>query len=147
MNKKGFTLVELLAVIVVMALLVTIAVPNVIAISRKIRVEMFCDKVDMILDGAKLYGSDNYDLIKDKINATGDTESKISITVTDLLNNNYVTKDDKNGSINSPTNPCIKDPRDNSSMDSKVVELGIRNKRVYATYNYTNEEKEACKIQ
>lgn len=38
-NKKGFTLVELLAVIVVLAIIITIAVPGTIAVSNKIKKE------------------------------------------------------------------------------------------------------------
>ena len=40
MNKKGFTLVELLAVIVVLGLIIAIAVPSINAISIKIKENM-----------------------------------------------------------------------------------------------------------
>ncbi len=57
-NSKGFTLVELLAVIVILAILITIAVPSTIGISNKLKENMFCKKIDSIEVAAKLYGED-----------------------------------------------------------------------------------------
>ena len=41
-NKKGFTLVELLAVIVILALLVAIAVPSTFSISNRLKTNNKC---------------------------------------------------------------------------------------------------------
>ena len=41
MNKKGFTLVELLAVIAILAILVIIALPNVIEMFNRAKKELF----------------------------------------------------------------------------------------------------------
>ena len=41
MNKKGFTLVELLAVIAILAILVLVAVPNVLGMFNKAKKDTF----------------------------------------------------------------------------------------------------------
>ena len=138
MKNKGFTLVELLAVIVIMALLLTVAVPSVIGVANKIRTNMFCSKVKDIESAAKLYGNDYIDEINN---------SK-TITVQDLINNNMYKKESNDCVLNDPTGekPCVKDPRDNSKMDNKQIIISIKNKRVTAQYQYKDEEeKNSCK--
>lgn len=141
MNKKGFTLVELLAVLVILAAIITIAVPNVISMSKKIKADMFCDKVDLLITDAKLYGQDNYDAVESATKA-GTT---YSVSVTTLVNYGYAKKDNDKCSVGDAENPCIKDPRDDSSLDNASLELAITNKRVVATYKFaSDEDKAAC---
>ena len=48
MNKKGFTLVELLAVIAILAILVVMAVPNVISLFNGAKVSTFISQVESL---------------------------------------------------------------------------------------------------
>lgn len=59
MNKKGFTLVELLAVIIILSLLITIAIPASQAIGKKINEKMLINKLDIASQSAKLWAVDN----------------------------------------------------------------------------------------
>lgn|SRR5574344_424325 len=136
LNKKGFTLVELLAVIVIMALLISIAVPNVISISQKMKVKMYCEKVKLIESDAKLYGQDNIDSVTDGTITT--------VSVSDLIKNNYLKKDDSKCVIGDSSNPCVKDSRDNSMMDNDQISLSIVNKRVSANYIYKTADNGVC---
>ena len=52
MNKKGFTLVELLAVIAILAILVIIALPNVLEMYRSARKNTFLREVASVYDAA-----------------------------------------------------------------------------------------------
>lgn|SRR5574344_80743 len=131
-NNKGFTLVELLAVLVILAAIITIAVPNVISMSKKIKVNMFCDKVNLLVTDAKLYGQDNYDDVLD-----GDLKT---VSISTLVNNGYAKKDDNSCVVGDETKPCVKDPRDDSSLDNETLTLTMQNKRVTATFNYKNAD-------
>lgn len=123
MNKKGFTLVELLAVIVILAIIITIAVPSTIAVSNKIKKKMYNTKVDMIMDAAKMYGQDN----RSKVNSD-ENSCNVLVKVSDLINGGYVKKDDvDNGKVLSPI--------DNSSMNDLQICLYKKNNRIYAKPN------------
>ena len=62
MNKKGFTLTELLVVIALISIIVLIAVPSVVAISKRINKRVYNSKVQEIVTAAELYGTNNPDL-------------------------------------------------------------------------------------
>lgn len=137
MKKNGFTLVELLAVIVILALLVSIAVPGVLTMSDKIQSNMFCTKIENIEKAAQLWGDDHYDQINAANNKT------VTVKIQELLQKNYLKKDnDKSDDIND----WAVDPRDNTSIIDKEVNVFIKNSRVYASYQYGSEDDEAmCK--
>lgn len=121
-NNKGFTLVELMAVIVVLALIITIAVPSAISISHKIKLKMYATKVDMIIDSAKLYGQDNPSSLKSNENAC----SSPNLTVKTLIETGYIKKDDTddNGKVLNPIN--------SKSMNNYELCVYKKNNRVYA---------------
>ncbi len=100
-NKKGFTLVELLAVIVLLGVLIGIAVPSVLGISKNIKEKMYESKLKTIEVAVEQWAEDNKrdcDTLKDK-------------TIDDLVTAKYIKSDDnKSNDVN--------DPRNNSSMNS-----------------------------
>ena len=58
MNKKGFTLVEVLAVIVVLGLLVTIVFPVVTGTIKDSENKAYNNQLKIIIDAAKMYALD-----------------------------------------------------------------------------------------
>ncbi len=127
-NKKGFTLVELLAVIVILSIIVTIAVPGVMSVSDKLKVNMYCKKIGQIENQAKLYGEDIIDSL---------TESGISIAVKDLVDKGYIKRDQDSA-------PYVVDPRDvkTDSLYNMSFKLYKKNKRAYVDFN--NTVKQTC---
>ena len=75
--KKGFTLIEILAVIVLMGILLTFLLPKLFSFSKKTESELFEQKIEKIKIEAREYGNDNIDSLK--------IEPKI-ITVSELVN-------------------------------------------------------------
>lgn len=125
-NSKGFTLVELLAVIVILAILITIAVPSTIGISNKLKENMFCKKIDSIEVAAKLYGEDR----KSSFTENYETYPSRKIVVKDLIETGDLKKDNN-------TNPYILDPRDNTSMDDLELIVYEKYNRIYVAFNDT----------
>lgn len=93
-NKKGFTLVELLAVIVILGVLTAIAVPSVLGISKKIKTDMYESKKKTVEVALELWADDN------KSNCIKEIDNLI---IKNLIDGNYLKADDKNNS--SFTNP------------------------------------------
>ena len=54
-KREGFTLVELLAVIVILAIVLIIAVPGVLSVIQKSKTQAYERQLDMIKEATKLY--------------------------------------------------------------------------------------------
>ena len=77
MKKSGFTLVEVIAVITLIAALVLLVVPKLADMDTKSKEKMYNAKVTEILAGAYKYGTDNVDNL---------TNECLDVTVGTLLN-------------------------------------------------------------
>lgn len=62
-NKNGFTLIELMAVLVVIGLLLVLTIPNIVNISKQSKAKAYDTKIDLIEQMAVYYGMDNKTLI------------------------------------------------------------------------------------
>ena len=120
MKNKGFTLVELLAVISILAILVIIALPNVL--------KMFNDakKNSFLTEAKTVYGEAGKKYISDNIASPSNNEHIYCKSKTDSLNPlnlsgrgiNYYIKTDSNGNVN--TIVVWDDTRYVAKKDSKI---------------------------
>jgi len=138
MNKKGFTLVELLAVIVIMAILITIAVPGIMRIMNSLKTQSLCSKIEIIESAALEYAGDYY---SNKKNTNASKVILDNVSLADLVNMGYLSKDDDDCTLYSATSPCVINPEDSSVLDYNVVQIWSTNNRLYASYLYTEEQK------
>jgi prepilin-type N-terminal cleavage/methylation domain-containing protein len=134
-NKRGFTLVELLGVIVILAILATVAVPSTMSISKKLKVKLYCSKIDFIENAAELYGEDHRDNFTNTINVDEKTYKGEEITVEKLISTSYLKKDQSDY-------PYIVDPRDKTSDELYKMSLNIyiKNNRIKVSFNDTVNE-------
>ncbi len=86
MNKKGFTLVELLAVIVVLAILILLAMPRVTTMMEKARVNSFVVEANEIMKVAQT-------AYNDKVFDDDSTSGPTCFTVDQLIDGGYLDKD------------------------------------------------------
>lgn len=152
-DRKGFTLVELLAVIVLMAVLITVAVPGITRIGRSLKVQSYCSKIKIIESAALEYANDYY---ADK--EITNTNSIDNVSLMDLINMGYLKGDNdikttltaaeredqakgkKFCLLYNKDSACLVDPRDDTSMDYKLVKIWLANKRLYASYRYNRSD-------
>ena len=63
-NNKGFTLVEILAVIVLIGLLFGVGIPAISKISKNMEVRSYTQKVKLVEKAGELWGQDNKALLQ-----------------------------------------------------------------------------------
>ena len=105
MNKRGFTLVELLAVIVVLAILVLLAMPRVTSMMEKARVNSFVTEANQIAKVAQnAYNDSMFDDGDSTLPAT-------CFTIDQLIDGGYLDKDkgEIRGAVVLDTNATTKD--------------------------------------
>ena len=118
MNNKGFTLIELIVTIALLAIITLISTPNIIKLIEKNKVDNYNGVIDSIIEGAEIYASDNrYDLDFKNNSGTSDyckpgEDKYINATVElgtliDKNNLKATAKDD--GGNETIENPCNKD--------------------------------------
>ena len=132
MKNKGFTLVELLAVIVIMGIILLVAIPSVFGISKVVKDNMFCTKVHNLESAAKLYGGDYQDDFDDR--------GYIKVDVKTIIDNNLYKKETDECTLGDEDKGCVVDPRDESVMDNKTVTIVKTGQRYYAYYDFDKEE-------
>jgi type IV pilus assembly protein PilA len=100
-KNKGFTLVELLAVIVILAVILVIAIPNVMKIIDKARLDSYKRTEGMLVSAAQKYMAQQ----GITLTAVGDTTT-VSYN-TDLRGNNFIDKISDQASKNECTNSKV----------------------------------------
>lgn len=115
MNKKGFTLIETIMVIAILALLMLILVPNVITLINKNNIKSCHSLEDSIKNAAKIYVTNN----KYQLGFSCGTEKEIKIQ--DLIDS---------GDLKLTDNKLV-NPKDNSTI--------LLNETVKVTYNCTTK--------
>ncbi len=144
LNNKGFTLVEVLAVIVILSILMAIMVPSVSNILKKNRENNYKDLKSSIVSAAKVYLSDNrYEVtisscINNKANITSINDialidSKLKIkTLVDA------------GNLKTTSAGKILNPKDKTSLDlnnSYIIVRYLCNKKSFE-YELENNNKD-----
>lgn len=102
---KGFTLVELLAVMLIISLLLIISIPGLTVVYKEIRRDNYKSKISYINSSAHKYASS----IKDEIQKSGCKDT----TISELIKKGYITSESKEKDE-------IINPTDNTPMNGKV---------------------------
>ena len=88
MKKSGFTLVELLAVIIVISIITLITTINVFKYINSSKNEISKADSSSIISAAKNWSADNYNLLPMK-----DSDEQYILPVTNLIDEGYLTED------------------------------------------------------
>ena len=129
MKNKGFTLVELLAVIVILSLVITIGTFSVMKIRNNSLKKIVDTKVNDLEASAIVYGQEEPDILNSKCNIDGVEYSFCKkVSVVTLIKKGYLEINEKEISntqdlINNVTN---------KSMLCDEIQIYKKNNRVYA---------------
>ena len=115
-NKKGFTLTEVIAVIVILAVIILLAMAGYNGVTRKVKETTYENKKTLIETKAAEYA-----------NNTGFT----STNVDNLVKNGYIQADDEAGNVYNPV--------DGKKINCKVVYINKENDNLYGNYTETEE--------
>ena len=130
MNRKGFTLVELLAIIALISIITLIAIPSIRYANKKITNKNYETKKELIKAAAEEYGDDYKEEILNSSTSYNSYPSK-TIHVSDLLQGGYL--------INDPNKDSVYDPRNDRDLKNEVIIIYIKNKSPHAVLQFTEE--------
>ena len=139
-SKRGFTLIETIAVVVVLALIIVLVVPVINSSSSSTKKKAYETKVAMIENAAVLYGQDHYREIIEGADgkktgyAIESTENIIyknkTITVADLVPDYYT-------SDSTSSSGLVEDPRSAGNyLDSHkiIIKINTNTRKVTAYF-------------
>lgn len=98
MNNKGFTLIELIMMITILAMIALLSTPNIIKLIEKNKVDNYNSTIDSIFEATELYVSNNrYNLTFNKTCAPTDTNDiYTTISLKNLIDSKDITTPVKN---------------------------------------------------
>lgn len=124
MKKNGFTLIEILIVIIIIGIIATIAITSSMGSTKRMNQKLYEEKIDYVLTAAKQFGQSSTELFTGECRHLEEPVSDakcFNITVKNLLDNNYIKADD------------VIDPRDvSANINNTKIEVQYYYDRVYA---------------
>lgn len=130
---KGFTLVELMAVLVLIVIIASIGYAGITAVQRNINQNLWEATVEEIETGAVKYGQDNLNVLNtnETCNIDGsETRNCIEVTVEFLINSNYIDTDE----VDDNEKEIITNNVTGEIVNDNIVYIYLENNRVYAQY-------------
>lgn len=110
-NKKGFTLIETLVTIAIVGIILLIAIPSIMSISRSIKKRELETKKEVLVSAAEKYAKNN-------LSEFGEA-AILKIPVRTLIYYGYVAKEKE---CDEPIG-CVINPVDNTSMNNEIITI------------------------
>lgn len=151
MNNKGFTLVEIISVIALLAILIIITVPIIGNVSENIKKNTLNTKINNIEKAAVLFGQDNRENFRNKCDyckdnngddiencyCYGNETSSETITVKDLLDAGKIEED----TVTDGGDKVITNSLDETKyLNECEIQIYEKYGKIYAVYDKENNE-------
>jgi len=127
MNKKAFTLIELIAVVAILGLIASIVMPAVSSIIRSTRDKAYNSQIEIIIKAAKAWGVEHVNELPDE------GGQPFSLQLSSLTSEGYISSDD------------IIDPRNKKKNLSGYVEIKYESNQYTYTYKENAQTKSLSK--
>lgn len=135
MKKNGFTLIEILAVIVILSIVASLVTINVMKIRNNSFEDLLETKIQNLESAAIVYGQENPGKLTDECTVDEyKSDSCTVVTVKELIDGKYFNSTETNESgqkdlINNVTNKSMKDDK---------IQIYRKNNSIYAKYLENN---------
>lgn len=126
-RKSGFTLTEVLVVIVIIGIVLAISIPSIIAIRNRINMRLLEGKKEQILVAAELYGRDK--------GFTTDTVIYVYTLIEAKYLDGEIEQNDSNCSGEHTSDGCILNPVDDSSLNNEKILIKRNGNTVIAIWD------------
>ena len=143
MNNKGFTLIEILSVIVLLSIVITLTVTVSNNVNKNAKIQLLNSKIESIEKAAVLYGQENDDFTKSCNSENEPCYNKVNcycynnlVTVQTLVDNKLIQYDADNNVVN-PVN-------ESKNINECNIQLYKKYGKIYAIYNKTNVGNSQC---
>ena len=137
MNKKGFTLVELIAVIAILGILAIIVTPGIFAIRKNVLEKSLNTKITSIHNAALDYATDRIQKIESNVTPWPPTDATkkydmsvhdcFPVTVANLISEGYLAVNTSHTTEASDANNQLLNPMTNESMNGLTVCVRFNN--------------------
>lgn len=117
--KKGFTLVELLVVIVILSLIAMIVYPSIVKVINDSKESTYVSQVEIVIKAAKEWAVEHPSQLP-----SDESPSDVKVCLKSLVDGGYIDGD-------------VKNPKNSKIMDG-YVEITLSNNKY--EYNYIDEE-------
>ena len=139
MNKKGFTLVEILATIIILGLIVVLIVPNITGTSKNAKESILKTKINNLEKAAVIYAQDHRHLLTENCTVNGTSYNGVCKLITvntiahdeidasgNIIHEKYINTDDDAGHVINPTN--------DKYLNSCSIQIYKKYGKIYAVY-------------
>lgn len=152
MNKKGFTLVELMAVIVIISIIALVGVTSVTGVRKQMDKKLFEDKLKSAASSAEKWGEDNKDMLPTTMTigqliANGYYESEEAVDPS-LYNYTKCSSSKTSSYGYKDGNLCkniVTNNVDNLIANEVSIIIFVNNRRVYACLDRNSKNKDLLK--
>jgi prepilin-type N-terminal cleavage/methylation domain-containing protein len=132
-KKKGFTLVELLAVLVIIGIIVTIASGGIQVLINSIHKNMLETKIKTIQEGAIIYGQENRIDLTNEYTYNSKIYSKSNIvTIQYLIDNNYLNSKEQCKDAGGLNYSCFTNNVTGQVMNNNNVLVYVEDNQIFA---------------
>lgn len=127
MNKNGFTLIETIMVIAILALLMLILVPNVISLINKNNIKSCQNLEASIKNAAKVYATNNKYQLRFNCN-TSEKTSTVTISIQNLIDS---------GDLKLQNNELVNPKNNEAIQPNEIVEVTYDCNKKTFTYDFS----------
>lgn len=112
--KKGFTLIEILSIIILLSVLLVLIIPNITELSSHSKISLRDSKIQTLVTAGEKYGNSNINKYQncDSNSSLVQLKDECSVPVESLVEKGYMTADE---------NDIIIDPQTNQPLDGRVL--------------------------